>query len=749
MQLPSRQSLPALPAGLVFLVCILFAGLARLLNANIGYANEFNCDSWYFFGLQFNFRELYDLRRFYQTFRFPALVPWIFLGDRIPYETLNAIRFFTYLAITCAGFLWFNTRMFGPKVAALVTVLFCCSTGFLGVLSNDYVTAAGVAWTSLFAGSTVEAGHSRHPLAWGIAAGILFGMCFYTHIPIVFFVFTIPLLYFTASEHEVNINGFARYAAGCAAGFVLMSAVCGLYNWSLGGSWFFLGAEIRISILLARDAAASAMDRVAGFGWLTREATVVSMELGVIAAIAVILINLRDSNTRTSNLVSAVYLLPAAVTMGWEASGRIILQNNVYAPWIYPTLFAVFGAALSRLRAVREISWPALTGTVLVLAGTLLLAARTDVSAVPPDRLFVLKVVFGSAFAVSLLALYPWRAGIIAALALALFVAVSYPTGYGRFPWVASGHQGRDMALQAAQALRRLDELHLTEIPAFWIKGSPPETIAVPRSFFHCAGFGASFPSLAPGAGFESYFSAVTAGMVGSARTLVVIAPGENLAAVAAPRLRRIGFESTSLGEWHIGSGELRNTMAVLRTAPGASVTEAATAVYMGTDAATQGSWRGRYGHSGYAVVSDATNYPSDAEVTVTGGTAVTWQAATNDNRALQLPTGAGRLAAAWYTDSLMTIEVNLGDGALHQVALYAVDWDTTAREERIDVLDAITGTLLDTRSLSGFNRGQYVVWTVRGQVRFVVTRRAAANAVISGVFLDPAVPEQRGPSTK
>ena len=54
------------------------------------------------------------------------------------------------------------------------------------------------------------------------------------------------------------------------------------------------------------------------------------------------------------------------------------------------------------------------------------------------------------------------------------------------------------------------------------------------------------------------------------------------------------------------------------------------------------------------------------------------------------------------------------------------------------DVLDATTGALLDTRTLRGFSHGQYVVWTVRGHVRFVVTVSQGGNAVISGLFFDP-----------
>ena len=46
--------------------------------------------------------------------------------------------------------------------------------------------------------------------------------------------------------------------------------------------------------------------------------------------------------------------------------------------------------------------------------------------------------------------------------------------------------------------------------------------------------------------------------------------------------------------------------------------------------------------------------------------------------------------------------------------------------------------TVLDTRTIAGFTGGQYWTWTVRGAVRFRITRTAGANAVMSAVFLDP-----------
>ncbi len=66
-----------------------------------------------------------------------------------------------------------------------------------------------------------------------------------------------------------------------------------------------------------------------------------------------------------------------------------------------------------------------------------------------------------------------------------------------------------------------------------------------------------------------------------------------------------------------------------------------------------------------------------------------------------------------------------------------SVDWLTPSRAETVEVLDAVTGALLDSRAVSGFGGGQYWSWTVSGHVTVRVIRTAGDNAVVSGLFFD------------
>src|SRR5439155_121806 len=140
-------------------------------------------------------------------------------------------------------------------------------------------------------------------------------------------------------------------------------------------------------------------------------------------------------------------------------------------------------------------------------------------------------------------------------------------------------------------------------------------------------------------------------------------------------------------------------------------------AAFITTDSATQGTWQGVYGADGYSLANGPASLPAYAAVTLSGQAPFTWVAATADVRALQRPGLTDRFAATWFSVTTFNIDVNLTDGLTHQVAIYGLDWDSTRRAQRIDVLDATSGAVLDSRTLTGFHAGQYAVWTLRGDV--------------------------------
>jgi probable HAF family extracellular repeat protein/parallel beta-helix repeat protein len=162
-----------------------------------------------------------------------------------------------------------------------------------------------------------------------------------------------------------------------------------------------------------------------------------------------------------------------------------------------------------------------------------------------------------------------------------------------------------------------------------------------------------------------------------------------------------------------------------------------ATAAYVRTDTTTGGTWTGTYGADGYSIVGGTTALPSYAQLSTSGQQQWTWQQPTTDPRALQTaPASTSRIAACDFSATSFTFDLNLTDGKSHVVALYALNWDSwTYRAETIQVTDATTGALLDTRAANNFGTGQWLVWNISGHVKITVTNAGGLNAVASGIF--------------
>jgi hypothetical protein len=166
----------------------------------------------------------------------------------------------------------------------------------------------------------------------------------------------------------------------------------------------------------------------------------------------------------------------------------------------------------------------------------------------------------------------------------------------------------------------------------------------------------------------------------------------------------------------------------------------APSAAFVNLDTVTSGSWKGKYGLDGYIIANDSNNPPSYAAASFTGATPFTWLLSTASN-ALQQGNSTGRIASTFYGSPSFTIDLNLIGGQTHQLALYFLDWDSSGRAETVNIVDPSTQAVLDSRTVSNFSLGQYLVWNVQGHVLIKFNHTGGPNAVVSGVFLGPPTP--------
>jgi hypothetical protein len=170
---------------------------------------------------------------------------------------------------------------------------------------------------------------------------------------------------------------------------------------------------------------------------------------------------------------------------------------------------------------------------------------------------------------------------------------------------------------------------------------------------------------------------------------------------------------------------------------PPPTSTVGTSAVFVNTDTTTQGNWKGKYGQDGYRLAYDSTNHPAFADVKFYGYDSHIWKLSTSDVRATQRGAATDRIASTWFANSSFYIDVNMLDANAHQVALYCLDWDNGGRTQTIDVLDAASGAVLNSQTVSGFRGGKYMIWNVTGHVQFRVTKTEGINGVVSGLFFN------------
>jgi hypothetical protein len=137
-------------------------------------------------------------------------------------------------------------------------------------------------------------------------------------------------------------------------------------------------------------------------------------------------------------------------------------------------------------------------------------------------------------------------------------------------------------------------------------------------------------------------------------------------------------------------------------------------------------------------IANGLANVPAYAGVNVTGASTYTWTTSTSDPRALQAASGSSsRISSTYYSFAAFTIDVNLTDGNTHKISLYLCDWDFYGRAETISIVDAASGTVLDTRAYSTFNGGAYAAWNIKGHVLIQIGNNGGINAIVNAVFFN------------
>ncbi|HYE31152.1 MAG TPA: fibronectin type III domain-containing protein [Methylomirabilota bacterium] len=188
-----------------------------------------------------------------------------------------------------------------------------------------------------------------------------------------------------------------------------------------------------------------------------------------------------------------------------------------------------------------------------------------------------------------------------------------------------------------------------------------------------------------------------------------------------------------------VGPSAYSNT-ADIRTPAPPTPTNPGAATYVGVDTQLKGSWTTLFGADGYVLPGATAEYPSYANLTVSGQTVFVWEPTTTDPRGLfESDTSTKRFVGTWYANPTLTLELRLSDQNAHRVSMYFLDWDNGGRAQTVTISDLVTEEVLDTRSVSDFTGGKYLTWDLRGHLKITITKTAGNNALLNGLFFGSA----------
>jgi glucose/arabinose dehydrogenase len=158
-------------------------------------------------------------------------------------------------------------------------------------------------------------------------------------------------------------------------------------------------------------------------------------------------------------------------------------------------------------------------------------------------------------------------------------------------------------------------------------------------------------------------------------------------------------------------------------------------------DAVTRGNWKGVYGMQGWAIPGGDQFFKPGIDFDVGVAQKEVLSPAVADESALQASDGDDRIASRWTAPQTLSVQLSLNDGELHQVAFYFADWDHSAtRAQEVHLFDSGSGKLLESKTVSDFSGGKYLVWTVRGRARIDIVGLTELPVLLSGVFVSPAL---------
>jgi hypothetical protein len=456
-------------------------------NHNIPFANDGNCDPWFYFGRFFIADQAHALGDTRAGARLPATIigyicTLIFDGDAADYANFLILFTCSATALYIAA-----KRLFGTYPAIVATIFFCTEPLIVGNFSVTF-SAPAVAYSAV--ATTLAVGACTRPRSTSrtaelLGAGFFWGCAIHAHLYSLTYNFTIPL--YCLEWRRMPLAAFLREVLArwslLLVGPVIATVIFGLVNeFVLHDGFFFFMKQYE-------DTFTVLVEPYEKYHWYFLGGRGALLLTGLAAVVAQSLWLVRRGVDHREALAVLTVLVPFAALLlaqlVYTMLGGITLQYDYYFIWLIAPMALLIASLMNHVSFGRVVAL-CLIGVYLAasLAGdfghlNLLWQRATDF---PPS----IAIAIPLAAALLWTRRWPARASLASLALLALLNATVRPDKFGIPLW--EGGSGHDVYERVRMGMAFIARYRFPTRPMFWVtrRGDMWETIAYPRSYNYC-----------------------------------------------------------------------------------------------------------------------------------------------------------------------------------------------------------------------------------------------------------------------
>jgi hypothetical protein len=218
------------------LLLITLASYPLLTKVDFLYGNEIGCDTWKYFGLNFQLNSLASNNFYYMDDRIPTLFFNYLIHAIFDLHTAFLIKYFLTLSLLyIAAFLLFR-ELFRKQTVIILLTLMSINPLMYGLTTIDY-PALGVDVYAFFSLYFLIKGLKTNQKSFLVIASFLFLSAIISNIRAILYFFWFPLIYFL--NRSAKSISFKDYFLCSLVGCVAFIVIWGLISVSLGTDFFF------------------------------------------------------------------------------------------------------------------------------------------------------------------------------------------------------------------------------------------------------------------------------------------------------------------------------------------------------------------------------------------------------------------------------------------------------------------------------------------------------------------------------